>query len=92
MNLLRAIFNVFCKIFPSCHHDHLTWIFTLQQETYRVCLNCGAHIPYSPVTLRRLSAREVRRMKAAQAGELKIMPLTSNGSVLLPAGRKSRAA
>jgi hypothetical protein len=40
-----------------------------------------------------LSAREVRRLKAARAGELKIMHANKNGGVLLPsAERKSTAA
>ena len=31
----------------GCHHLHLTRVFTLQGETYRVCCNCGARFAYS---------------------------------------------
>jgi hypothetical protein len=93
MKFFRAIFNFFYDIFIGCRHDRLTRIFTVQQDTYRVCLDCGTHLPYSSVTLRPLSAREVRRLKAARMGELKIMPVNSSASVPLPrSGRKSTVA
>jgi hypothetical protein len=87
------IFNFFYGIFRGCRHYHLSRVFTLQEETYKVCLDCGTHIPYSPLTLLPLSAREVRRLKAAQAGELEIMPASNNSAPLItPQGRKSSAA
>ena len=93
MNIFRAMFDFFYGVFLGCRHNHLTRVFTLQQETYKVCLDCGTHIYYSPATLRPLSAGEVRRLKAAHAGELKIMPVSGKGAVLLPsASRKSSAA
>jgi hypothetical protein len=76
MSVFRAIFTFFCEIFLSCSHSHLTRIFTVNQETYRVCLDCGKHIAYSPMTMHPLTARELRRMKVARAGKLKIMPVT----------------
>ena len=85
VSVIRAIFNFFYEIFLGCSHSHLTRIFTVEQETYRVCLDCGKHIPYSPVTMRALTARELRRMKAAHAGELKIMPSPVSSSAALPA-------
>ena len=92
MSVLRAIFRFFYEIFLGCSHSHLTRIFTLQDETYRVCLDCGVHLPYSPVTMRPLRARELRRMRAAQAGELKIMPASIASSSLQAVERKSSAA
>jgi len=93
MNIVRAIFNFFHEIFLGCRHNHLTRVFTLQEETYKACLDCGTHIPHSPVTLRTLSAREVRRMKAMHAGELKIMPVSHNSAALITSpGRKSSTA
>jgi hypothetical protein len=76
MSVFRAIFSFFCEIFLGCSHSHLARIFTVKLETYRVCLDCGKHIAYSPMTMRPLTARELRRMKVARAGELKIMPVT----------------
>lgn len=74
MSVIRAIFNFFHEIFVGCNHGHLTRIFTVRQETYRVCLDCGKHIPHSPVTMRALTMRERRHMKEEHAGELKIVP------------------
>jgi hypothetical protein len=92
MNIFRKIFNFFYEIFFGCTHDRLTRPFTLQEETYKVCLDCGAQIYYSPVTMRPLSAREIRRMKATRAGELKVVPV-KNGPALVPSPRgKSSAA
>jgi hypothetical protein len=92
MSVVRAIFNFFYEIFLGCRHNHLTRLFTLQEETYKVCLDCGTHIPHSPITLRPLSAREIRRMKAMHAGELKIMPASKNAALITRRGRKSSAA
>ena len=93
MSVLRAVFNFFYEIFFGCSHSHQTRIFTVKQETYRVCLDCGKHIPYSPITMRALTPRELRRMRAAHAGELKIMPVSiSNGTALQSAERKSSVA
>lgn len=92
MSILRAVFNFFREIFLGCSHSRLTRIFTMQQKTYRVCLDCGKHILYSPVTLRPLTARELRRMKAARTGELKIMPVGTGSAALQPVEGKSSVA
>ena len=92
MSVLRVIFRFFYEIFFGCSHSHLTRIFTLQDETYRVCLDCGVHVPYSPSTMRPLSAREMRRFKAARASELKVLPADISGTSLQAAERKSSAA
>jgi len=93
MKLFRAILNFFWGIFLGCRHYHLSRVFTLQEETYKVCLDCGTHIPYSPLTLLPLSAREVRRLNAAHAGELKVMPVMNNTAAPITSlDRKSSAA
>jgi hypothetical protein len=35
----------------GCHHAHLSRVFTLQGETYRVCCDCGARYAYSLETM-----------------------------------------
>jgi hypothetical protein len=35
----------------GCHHIHLSRVFTLQGETYRVCCDCGAKFAYSTKTM-----------------------------------------
>lgn len=93
MRVLREIFNFFYEIFFGCSHSHQTRIFTVKEETYRVCLDCGKHIPYSTVTMRPLTAREQRRIRAAHAGALKIMPASiSGGRALQAVERKSSVA
>jgi hypothetical protein len=93
MSIVRAIFNFLYEIFLGCSHQHLTRPFTLQNETYMVCLDCGKQVYYSAETMRILSAREVRRMHAANAGEVRIMPSSTSGRPLVPAqARKPDAA
>jgi hypothetical protein len=92
MSVIRAIFHFFSAIFFGCSHSHLSRIFTLQDETYRVCLECGTHVPYSSITMRPLSGRELRRIRAARAGALKIVPAGIPSGSLRGAERKSSAA
>ena len=93
MSVLRAIIRFFYEIVLGCSHSHLTRIFTMEEETYRVCLDCGKHIPHSPVNMLPLTARELRRLKAARAGELKIMQIGVSGNAALQkVGRKSSVA
>ena len=35
----------------GCHHGHLSRVFTLGGETYRVCFDCGAKFEYSLETM-----------------------------------------
>jgi hypothetical protein len=93
MSILQTILSFFYEIFFGCSHAKLTRPFTLEAQTYKVCLDCGNHIFYSPVTMRPLSAREIRRMKAVQASEVKVMPAVTNApSVVLTNESNSNAA
>lgn len=93
MKILTAVFNFLYEIVLGCSHQHLTRPFTLQKQTYMVCLDCGKQIYYSAATMRPLTGREVRRMHAAQAGEVRIMPTPMPTLVPAPArARKSNAA
>jgi len=74
---LHAVLNFFSEILFGCTHSRLTRPFTLQEETYKVCLDCGKQIYYSAQEMRPLTAWEVRRMKAAHAGELRVIPISS---------------
>lgn len=73
MSILYAIFNFLCEILLGCRHDRLTRPFTIEQQTYEVCLSCGKHIFYSADAMRPLTARELRRMQAVQSGELRVV-------------------
>jgi hypothetical protein len=35
----------------GCHHVHLSRVFTLKRETYKVCCDCGAKFAYSIKTM-----------------------------------------
>ena len=74
MSVLHAIFHFLCDIFLGCSHDHLTRPFTLEQRTYKVCLDCGKQLFYSAESMRPLSTRELRRLRTVQSGELKVVP------------------
>jgi hypothetical protein len=76
---LRAIVNFFVEILMGCSHSRQTRPFTIESQTYKVCLDCGKQIYYSAQEMRPLSAWEIRRLKAAQAGEVRLV------SVLPPA-------
>ena len=47
MEILLAILDL---VF-GCHHLHLSRVFTLQGETYRVCCDCGSKFAYSLETM-----------------------------------------
>jgi hypothetical protein len=82
---LRAIVSFFAEILFGCSHAHLTRPFTIHEETYMVCLDCGKQVYYSAQEMRPLTAGEVRRMKAALAGEVKVVPIPSGVPQLVPA-------
>ena len=93
MNFFRAVYNFFYEILLGCSHQRQTRPFTLHERTYKVCLDCGSQIFYSPATMRPLSAREVRRINAVQASDVKVMPSAPGRPVLVPSSRrKSNAA
>lgn len=93
VSFLRAVLGFFTEILFGCSHSKLSRPFTLNDETYEVCLDCGKQIYYSAQEMRPLTAWEVRRMKAAQAGEVKVMPMLPSRPQLVPATeRKSNLA
>lgn len=81
---LRAVLSFFSEIVFGCSHSRVTRPFTLGDKTYKVCLECGKQIYYSAQEMRPLTAWEVRRMKAAEAGEVRVVPLPT-GPQLVPA-------
>jgi hypothetical protein len=97
MNILtawiQAMVSFFTEILFGCSHGRLTRPFTIHQETYMVCLDCGKQVYYSAQEMRPLRAWEVRRMKAARAGEVKVVPIPAGVPQLTPAHeRKSNIA
>jgi hypothetical protein len=91
MNVLRAVFDYLYEFLLGCRHPRLTRLFTIEQETYRVCLECGKHVYYSAETMLPLSGRELRRLRAAQAGGLKVLAPIGGGVNALNDGKGSKA-
>jgi hypothetical protein len=77
---IQSLLGFFYDILFGCRHWSQTRPFTLEQQTYKVCLDCGKQIYYSPERMTPLSAREVRRMKASAAGPVTVI------STSMPAG------
>ena len=75
MTWIHTLLGFFYDILFGCRHWSQTRPFTLEQQTYKVCLDCGKQIYYSTERMTPLSAREVRRMKTAVA-----MPVTVIGA------------
>lgn len=94
MSCLHAVLSFFAEILFGCSHSRLTRPFTLGEETYEVCLDCGKQIYYSAQEMRPLTPWEVRRMKAARAGEVKVVPIPSTVPQLVgaPEGKSNIAA
>jgi len=98
-NLISSVFGFFYELIFGCRHNRLTRPFTLEAETYKVCLDCGRQIFYSSERMSPLTGREVRRMRAEQAQTEHVhvmphmMPVTAaERKVLAERGRKSTAA
>jgi hypothetical protein len=53
-NLLSLLFG--CRHEP----DRLSRPFTHGEQTYKVCLDCGRHVPYDAVLFRPLTRSETR--------------------------------
>jgi hypothetical protein len=51
----------------ACCHRHQSRPFTLDNQTYTVCLNCGEKIGYSLENMAPLSLRERRQLKMQKA-------------------------
>ncbi len=74
MRVLRNVAHAFSSVF-GCSHDRLSRPFTIQRQSYMVCLECGQKVFYSMEEMRRLSRREVRRLHAVAPGGMSIAPV-----------------
>jgi len=44
---MASIFNSVMNFFFGCWHQNTSRAFTVRNETYVVCLDCGRELPYS---------------------------------------------
>ncbi len=61
MSVLRTALN-FVSSAWGCGHDRMSRPFTIDRQTYMVCLDCGRKSFYAPDRMRRISSREARRL------------------------------
>ena len=94
MTLIQSLLGFFYDILFGCRHWSQTRPFTLEQQTYKVCLDCGKQIYYSRERMTPLSAREIRRMKAAEGGPVSVMgtPMPAGGIFSRRANKSNAAA
>jgi hypothetical protein len=92
MTWIHSLLGFVYDILFGCRHWSQTRPFTLEKQTYKVCLDCGKQIYYSRERMTPLSAREVRRLKAAAAGPLNVIAEMPQGSFLTRRANKSNAA
>ena len=50
-------------ILGACRHRHQSRPFTLDRQTYKVCLDCGKEIGYSLESMAPLRSEEQRELK-----------------------------
>ncbi len=62
MRVLRTAINFVSSAF-GCGHGRMSRPFTIDRQTYLVCLDCGRKVFYSTERMRCLSAREIRRLQ-----------------------------
>jgi hypothetical protein len=93
MTWIQNLLGFFYDIVFGCRHWSQTRPFTLEQQTYKVCLDCGKQIHYSRERMTPLSAREIRRMKAEAAGQVTVIAASMNaGGIFARRANKSNAA
>lgn len=62
MRVFTTVMHAVSSVF-GCTHERMSRPFTIEHESYMVCLECGQKSFYSPATMRRLSRREVKRLQ-----------------------------
>ena len=92
MTWIQNLLGFFYDIVFGCRHWSQTRPFTLEQQTYKVCLDCGKQIYYSRERMTPLSAREIRRMKAAEGPVTVIAASMNEGGLFARRANKSNAA
>ena len=94
MEWIQSLLGFLYEIVFGCRHVRQTRPFTLERQTYKVCLDCGGKIYYSREHMMPLSARESRRMRRAEPGILTVVPSAAHATLLAggSAGKSNAAA
>jgi hypothetical protein len=76
--IMEFLQSVFEAIFGYCRHSNLSRPFTIEGQTYKVCMDCSQQVFYSRDTMLPLSRRELGHLRAEQAeAAVSIMPATA---------------
>jgi hypothetical protein len=74
--IMEFLQSVLESIF-GCRHSNLSRPFTIQGHTYKVCMDCSSQVFYSRETMKPLSRRELRHLRAVDAAAaVTMMPAT----------------
>lgn len=73
MSVLRTVSDLMTSVL-GCRHERMSRLFTIEDKSYMVCLNCGHQVFYSMDSMRRLTRREVRRMRTEHGPVVAIRP------------------
>jgi hypothetical protein len=73
MRILEFLRDTAIDLCLGCRHDRTTRPFTIQDESYMVCLDCGKQLFYSVESMRRLSGRELRDLRARRGDRLTVL-------------------
>ncbi|HVJ08166.1 MAG TPA: hypothetical protein VM554_07265 [Acidisarcina sp.] len=92
MEWIYAVLDFLYDALFGCRHDRLTRPFTIERQTYKVCLDCGRHMYYSAERMEPLTPRELRRMREIEAGEVKILPTPTHTPHLVPSADRETGA
>ena len=86
--------SIFEAIFGFCRHNNLSRPFTIDGQTYKVCMDCSQQVFYSRDTMLPLSRRELRHLRAEQANAaVAIMPASAEArEAVARRSRKTAAA
>lgn len=75
MDWIRSLASFLYDLLFGCPHDRQTRPFTLEHQTYKVCLDCGRQIYYSAERMSPLTQRELREMQHGRAVEPAAVPM-----------------
>ena len=93
---MRWITDFFTSVLEAlfgCRHSNLSRPFTIDAQTYKVCMDCSSQIFYSPETMKPLSARELRRHRTLEtSASVAIMPATAEARDAVARRSKKTAA
>ncbi|TCK75434.1 hypothetical protein C7378_0417 [Acidipila rosea] len=92
MSFLHKFFNFFVEICLGCSHNKLTRPFTLNRETYKVCLDCGRRVYYSTETMRPMGRRQLRLLRKAYNRKLPQFQVNTTVRAMLPTDHSESSA